>query len=87
MRMGPYMASVAAIEHGFPSRKHGLDYCVAKADTHHRHDSVDCHGTSNVCDAMTDFAPYKLHGTCQQPPKCLHVRAQPHTRHGPKGLT
>ena len=37
---------VAAIEYDFPS-KHGLDYCIAEADTHHRHDSVDHHGTSN----------------------------------------
>ena len=38
---------VAAIEYDFPSWKHGLDYCIAEADTHHRHDSVDHHGTSN----------------------------------------
>ena len=38
---------VAASVYGFPSWKHGLDYCIAEADTHHRHDSVDHHGTSN----------------------------------------
>ena len=38
---------VAASVYGFPSWKHGLDYCIAEADTHHRHDSVDRHGTSN----------------------------------------
>ena len=38
---------VAASVYGFPSGKHGLDYCIAEADTHHRHDSVDHHGTSN----------------------------------------
>ena len=38
---------VAASAYAFPSGKHGLDYCIAEADTHHRHDSVDHHGTSN----------------------------------------
>ena len=38
---------VAASANAFPSWKHGLDYCIAEADTHHRHDSVDHHGTSN----------------------------------------
>ena len=40
---------VAAIGYDFPSWKHGLDYCIAEADTHHRHDSVDrhAHGTPN----------------------------------------
>ena len=38
---------MAASAYDFPSWKHGLDYCIAEADTHHRHDSVDHHGTSN----------------------------------------
>ena len=50
---------VAASRDGFPSGKHGLDYCIAEASTHHRHDSVDRHGTSNnMWDAIASLAPY-----------------------------
>ena len=64
---------VAASVHGFPSGKHGLDYCIAEADTHHRHDSVDHHGSSNVYATMdkpcTLYASHHL--------GAWHVRAQP----------
>ena len=65
---------VAASKDGFPSGKHGLDYCIAEASTHHRHDSVDRHGTSNnMWDAIASLAPYmpvstNVAGMCEYNP-------------------
>ena len=65
---------VAATRDDFPSWKHGLDYCIAEASTHHRHDSVDRHGTSNnMWDAIASLAPYmpvstNVAGMCEYNP-------------------
>ena len=64
-----------AIEYGFSTGQHGLDYCIAEADTNQRHDSVDHHGSSNVCAAMDKPCTlYASHHLCAR-----HVRAQPHS--------
>ena len=61
---------VAASKDDFPSWKHGLDYCIAEADTHHRHDSVDHHGTSTMDKPCTMYVSHHL--------GAWRVRAQPY---------